>query len=274
MQQQLPTGRLKAKRRSFEEVVRDLRHAVSSLIRHRPANGGHIANALGTGFFVSPTVFLTCHHVINGNTAPHKDGDNYHLVGNLTGSAGIVHEIADGTVGKNIHLFPDSDLALLIVESKSDQAYAALEYGDFSEGREIGVAGYPIPILLSIEGELKYDSLIFRVAKGVVTARYETNLELDQGQTLASIPVIEVNSLFVPGNSGGPIFDASTGRVLGFVVGYQTVKIRERVEEATLIQNCPEGMEKRYIENVNAFYSLGIRLSRVRSHLETFGVPL
>lgn len=274
MNRQAPTGRIRSKRRPFHDIVHDLRHTVFSVIRHRSADKGFLATALGSGFFVSSNVFLTCHHVVNSQTAPHIDGDKYELVANLTGTSGAVHAVAKGIVGQNIHLFPESDLALLLSNVKPDQAFVSLDYGHVLEGKEIGVAGYPLPSLPVVEGVLRYDGLVYRVAKGVVTATYSTHIVPDQGQALDSVPIIEVNFLFVPGNSGGPIFDAETGRVLAFVHGYRTEKIRERIEEASLIQSFPDGMERRYIENLNALYSLGIRMDRVRPNLEKFGVSL
>lgn len=274
MSNQSPAGRLKTKRRRFEQVAADLRHIVFSVIRHRKVEGGNTAVPLGSGFFVSPTAFLTCHHVINNTSAPHIDGDEYQLVSNLTGTSGGVHNIPSVTRGDTLHLFQECDLALLLSVAKKDQPFAALEYGDVPIGKEIGVAGYPLPKLIVAENRLRYDGLIYRVAKGNINAVYTTNINTDQGTELPDIPVVEVNFLFVPGNSGGPIFDGETGRVLAFVHGYHAEKIRERVEQVSLLKEVPNGVAKTYIENLNAIYSLGIKLETVRPHLEKFGASL
>ncbi|MBI1749942.1 MAG: trypsin-like peptidase domain-containing protein [Acidobacteria bacterium] len=270
-----PSGKIPTKRRSFEEVVRDLRHAVYSIVRHRDIGNGRVeAGPLGSGFFVSPEVFLTCNHVIASPQAPHKDGDSYHLVCNLTGTSGAIHAIGNAVVGQNVHLFPDCDLALLISKARKDQPYVSIDFGDVPIGREIGVAGYPLSKLQVVNGNLSYEGLIFRVAKGVVTSTYNTNINPGIGPGIQAVSVIEVNFLFVPGNSGGPVFDAETGRVAAFVHGYTTEKIRERIEEATLIQDLPAGVSRQYIENLNALYSIAIKLERVRPQLEAFGVRL
>jgi hypothetical protein len=91
---------------------------------------------------------------------------------------------------------------------------------------------------------------------------------------MQNVPVLEVNFLFVPGNSGGPVFAAETGRVIGFVRGYKTVKIREMVATATMIQQLPLGVSGQYIENLNAIYSLAIKLDFIRATIESFGVTL
>jgi hypothetical protein len=272
-----PNGRLDRKRRSFEEVVRDIRYTVFSVIRLRPlANGTWNCAALGSGFFVSHNIFQTCHHVINPVSAPHVDGDTYRLVALTDGKgSGCQHQIGDVKVGEALHLFPDSDLALLRCGGAGNQAYVGLEYADVCIGRDIGVAGYPLAQLApGPNGDLRYDGLVFRVARGVATSTYPLNINSDQGIVLQNTPILEVNFLFVPGNSGGPIFDAETGRVIAFVHGYNTVKIRERVEQVTMINPPPQGIAGSYIENLNALYSLGIKMERARPHLENLGVTL
>jgi hypothetical protein len=102
-----------------------------------------------------------------------------------------------------------------------------------------------------------------------VTGRYLAN-----DGALISVPIIEVNFLFVPGNSGGPVFCAQTGRVMGFVRGFQALKIRESVANATMIKQLPLGLNGQYIENLNAIYSLAIKLDFIRTTIEGFGAQL
>lgn len=85
--------------------------------------------------------------------------------------------------------------------------------------------------------------------------------------------VVEVNFMFVPGNSGGPIFDGNTGRVIAYVKGFHHYKIKEVEERCSLIP-LPPGLQPNYLDSVYAIYSLGITLGRVRNHLESFGVQL
>lgn len=84
---------------------------------------------------------------------------------------------------------------------------------------------------------------------------------------------MEVNFLFVPGNSGGPIFDAETGRALAYVKGFRYPKIIEGEETCNLIA-VPAGMQPKYLSAIYAVYSVGLTLDRVRRHLEQFGVKL
>lgn len=267
-------SRISSKKRLFELVAADLRRAVFAVVRHRPQGTGSIAFALGSGFFVSPRVFMTCWHVMNGTGSPHQDGDTYHLVRNVDGSQAVVHIVQNVITGNNLLLFQDADLAILRVEGLQDPAYVGLDFGTVPEGAEIGVAGYPLPNLIADpQGNLRYDGLIYRVGKGVVTARYVAPIQGNQIQSATTVQYIEVNFLFVPGNSGGPIFRADNGLVVGFVHGFNSPRILERVTQATITQ-LPPGMSRDYIEHLNAIYSLSIKIDSARNHLQQVGVAV
>ena len=270
----VPAGRIPTKDRDFDAVVADVRHAVFSVIRHRPAaNGLFDITPLGSGFFVSSEVFVTCWHVIDSPASQHQAGDLYRLVNNLDGLHGIVHEI-NGGVGNDIHLYPDSDLAILLSKSKSDQAYMPVSYADVPVGLEIGIAGYPLAQLsVDSSGNLTLGAVVYRVAKGVATSCFKTDLDMNDGHPLKDREIIEVNFLFVPGNSGGPIFDARRGRAVAYVKGFRSHKIQERPEACNLIP-VPAGMQKDYLAAVHAVYSIGLTLGPLQSHLEQFGVKL
>jgi hypothetical protein len=207
---------------------------------------------------------------MNSPHAPHVDGDSYVSVANLTGKSGKVYRIDTPTMGKEINLFPNLDLAVLQVSSTAeDQPYCALEYGDVWEGEDIGVVGYPLAELRAVNGNLALDAVLYRAARGCVTGRYTAN-----DGPLLSVPYIEVNFLFVPGNSGGPVFSANTGRVLGFVRAFRAVTIKENITTATMISQLPLGLGNQYIQNLNAIYSVAVKLDYIRSTIEGFGVTL
>lgn len=270
----VPAGKIPTKKRDFPSVVADVRHTVFSVHRHRPNGDGTFQiTPLGSGFFVSSQVFATCWHVIDSPQIPHKPGDLYRLVNNLDGKNGIIHEI-NGGLGVDIHLYPDHDFAILLSKSKPDQAYLPISYTDVKMGEEIGVAGYPLPQLSKdAAGNITLGGTVYRVSHGVVNAVYNTDLNTGDGHPLTDVPVLEVNFLFVPGNSGGPIFQADTGRVMAYVKGFRTHKIQERQEQCTLIP-VPAGMQAEYLDGIYAVYSIGLTLDRVRSYLEDFGVTL
>ena len=270
----VPAGKIPTKDRDFDSVVADVRHAVFSVIRYRPAaNNLFDITPLGSGFFVSSEVFVTCWHVVDSPISPHKDGDLYRLLNNLDGTHGIVHEI-NGGIGKDIHLYPDSDFAILISKSKRDQAYLPISYADIPVGLEIGVAGYPLAqATVDANKNLTVGGVVYRVARGVATAFYKTDLDTGDGHPQKDRMILEVNFLFVPGNSGGPIFNARTGRVMAYVKGFRQHKIMDRKEVCNLIP-VPTGMQPDYLAAVHAVYSIGFTLEPARNHLEQFGVTL
>jgi|HubBroStandDraft_2_1064218.scaffolds.fasta_scaffold36128_1 S1-C subfamily serine protease len=270
----IPTGRLKPKGKDFYEIVADYRHIVCSVIRQRPMPQGGVAAfgamPLGTGFFIARDIFITCDHVMNDPANPHQAGDSYVLAANLTGNSGKLYALQNPQIGQEINLFPNLDLAVLRVpNTPQDQPYAPLEYGDVYEGHGIGVVGYPLPVLQVVNGNLALNSLIYRAASGSVTGRYTTN-----DGALQNVPYIEVNFLFVPGNSGGPVFSEKTGRVLGFVRGYRAAKIREIIATATMIPQMPLGVPNQYVESLSAVYSIAVKLDFIRATIEGFGVTL
>jgi S1-C subfamily serine protease len=271
----VPTGRLGTKNRDFTKVVADLRHAVFAVVRFRASQqqpGLFEITVLGSGFFVSPEVFITCWHVIDGPVLPHQAGDKYQLVANL-GSTPVSYPIGD--IGTDIHLFPDEDLAIVICKANKNQAYLAVSYADIPVGTEIGVAGYPLAMLSTdANGNPDVKALVYRVAKGVATAVYRYNIDHKDGHPIPDREVVEVNFMFVPGNSGGPVFEADTGRVVAFVKGFRSHKIQENAEQCFPTTQVPAGLSNTYLDAVHAVYSIGLTLDRVRPQLEQYGVKL
>lgn len=267
-----PRLQLPEKSRSFEEVVGDMKQVVFSILRFRPTQvqKQFQIRVLGSGFFISPTAFLTCHHVVNHNQSPHVDGDNYHLVRRID-EGFMYHHIPNMRLGQNLFLEQGLDIALLVCNGIEPQRYANLDWGDVREGREIGVLGYPLGQVSVVGGRIDYGGLLPRVSKGTVTSRFTTDLKTDQG-VLPNISLIEVSFLFVSGNSGGPVFDARTGKVVGFVNSYNAIKIKEQVETASVNLVIPKTLQRQYIDTVQALYSYAIRVTCVRDFLLARGV--
>jgi hypothetical protein len=258
--------------RKFHEVVADLRQVVFSVIRDRPKpTGGIESAALGTGFFVRADIFISCEHVLNPPGAPHQPGDSYRLIANLSGNDATVHVVTSPQVGKELSLFPQSDLAVLQVANVPDQDFASVCYGDVLVGHEIGVVGYPLATLgTDASGNLLLDGLIYRAGRGVITGRFQGDITT----AAKNIPLLEVNFMFVSGNSGGPVFDPETGRVLGMVQGVQWIKIAEQIVKMNPAPNqqLPLGGTPAYIAPLIAVYSRAVKLDCFKTVLDGFGV--
>lgn len=272
-----PTGRISCVRRPFADVVKDLRFCVFSIIRFRAHPPGqdkqYQIGPIGSGFFVAPTVFLTCNHVMNGVMTAHQVGDKYQLV-RTTGSAVLGIAIPTVEIGQQLHLFPDYDAAILSTPADNPQPYASVGYSDAAEGLEIGVAGYPLSqITAGPGGQPQFQGVVYRVAKGVVTSTIRQRLHPAPDPQTMELSTVEVNFLFVPGNSGGPIFDAETGRVLAFVHGFLNREIIQKYVD-TNAQHVAAGAAPKHVQSLHAVYSLGIRLENIRGELEKVGVTL
>jgi Trypsin-like peptidase domain len=266
-------GKLPSHRRPFPEVVSDLREAVYAIIRLRPTGNGRAdVKPLGSGFFISHSAFVTCNHCMNPVAFPHQDGDTYRLVNNLASDidlhAGRTIDVGNVVAGQNLHLYPTKDFAVLEVDVIVPKAWISLDFSHTRSGRAIGVAGYPLPnVRPTPDGNnLEYSGLAYRVAQNVVTATYNETLT-SRGciSPISNVPIAEVNFLFVSGNSGGPVFDAETGRVIAFVHGYRAVAIEERLAPTKLVATGET------VERVLAVYSVAIRVQCVEAELKQFG---
>ena len=76
---------------------------------------------------------------MNPVSDPHRAGDSYRLIANLTGSSATDHTFANVQVGTNLIFFPNLDLAVLQFNAGPDQPFAAMTYDDVEVGDDIGV---------------------------------------------------------------------------------------------------------------------------------------
>ena len=254
-----------------------MRYCVWSVNRLRPNPSGQDQTftiwPLGSGFFVAPQVFLTCNHVVNGTELPHQLGDRYQFVQRMSNGSAKESPRFASVVGQDLHLLPNQDAAIFQL-NWVPQPYVAVGYSDLGEGREIGIAGYRLPQIIAAQpGGQGLINFIYRVARGIITSTITHAIKPGNGPATAQLNTVEVNFLFVPGNSGGPIFDADTGRVFAFVHGYKDSEIVQRYVN-TNAQNLSQGAPAQHVQALHAVYSLGIKLDAIRTELEGFGVAL
>lgn len=102
---------------------------------------------------------------------------------------------ADGTraSGKVIKLMPKWDLALIATSVSSGIPRATLNCNQLHSGDSVTVVGYPLSLPLSITyGHVMSPELVPDAPR----------------------PLIALDDMLLPGNSGGPVFDAN-GAVIG-----------------------------------------------------------
>jgi hypothetical protein len=241
----------------FSELAKQINDAVFTVVRVRKEGVGYRWTTLGSGFFVSPNgYFLTCHHVINSPKNQHIDGDGYRILSRTGGSLGKFarwHQILNVTAGKELTLIPDKDIAIikfpLGLEDK--QVHLNINYSPVDDGTSIGVMGYPLSRLMFKNNNVNEPDLsnIFpRLSRNIISSQQEVELLQTPDGNVSNIILVEVNFLFVPGNSGGPIFSADNGDAIAFVAGYRAFNLGN---------------------NINAIYSHGISFKPLKSLIKS-----
>lgn len=281
--------RLSIKARLFENVIADVKKATYALVRGRVNKTNEEVNwtSLGSGFFVSGKHFLTCTHVINPKDNPHQDGDIYWML-QQSDTPGLYerYQVKNVVLGKQLFLQEEKDAALIVIDNMPDiqkkknglLQFAAISYDPILDGRAIGVLGYPLSKISFENRNIDkpiLNSFVPRTSKGVVSCQpHYTNIQVDGGRmVLKDIDVIEVDFLFVPGNSGGPVFDAETGKIVGFVHGYSSILISYKLTQIDPKKlSLPEDAPSKFIDTEKAIYSKAIQISNIRDFLEKHGV--
>jgi serine protease Do len=129
------------------------------------------------------------------------------------------------------------DLALLQIDGPPLPALALAEPGTAREGQAIALMGFPLG------GTLGYSMVTHRGIVAAITTvalPAPTARQLDPRAVVrlrdGNFEVIQLDATAYPGNSGGPVVDASSGRVLGIV---NQVLVRNSRESA---MSSPSGI--------------------------------
>ena len=167
----------------------------------------------GTGFVVGDgTLLATNHHVL----PPGVDlelGPVLMVLVSRAGDQGTLRRARVAAMDKS------RDLALLRLEGAPLPALQLEDAGAVREGQSVGLMGYPIA------GAFGFSAVTHR---GIIASITTSALPAATAQTLDprtvrrlrdgnNLEVLQLDATAYPGNSGGPVFDAETGRVLGIV---------------------------------------------------------
>lgn len=233
---------------------------------------------LGTGFVVAPYRLATAAHVINdvnkGEMFQHKDGDKYYIIKH-DDFDNWHYRILEPKLDNEIFIYPDVDLGILyldeefyvfdgrVLADKNDFIRVTKDYRLI--GTDIGVLGYPFCVLSfknSDTAQPVLGNILLRADKGVINCRYRKS---------EKIANYEFTLSFNPGNSGGPIFDIKTGRLVSIVHGFRPTRIKTQeiilTEDEIKKLNPKEYKERGFIETLNTTYSIGFTSS---SFLDVF----
>jgi V8-like Glu-specific endopeptidase len=224
---------------------------------------------IGTGCVVAPHRMITASHVIDnkqatGELAKHKEGDAYYFI--KRDDEGTWHyRFFTPALNKELFLYPDIDLAIIYLDDgfyqngetiytqKDD--YIRIDETFHPIGTDMAVLGYPLCKLDFVNGDINNPNLgniLLRADSGIINCRYHIS---------ATTNLYEFTVAFNPGNSGGPIYNWRTGKLISIVHGFRATptNMNEHIltdEEKTAL-NLKKYSEESFIDVVHANYSIG-----------------
>jgi hypothetical protein len=179
-------------------------------------------------------------------------------------------------------LYPDIDLSILYLEEgfyesngkkfadKNDFIRVSTDH--YPIGTDVGVIGYPL-CKLDFEqldvSKPKMGNILMRADKGVINCKYNRSLTISN---------YEFTMSFNPGNSGGPIFDIKSGKLVSVVHGFKSV--RTNIIEITLSDDeikalkIQDSKNKTFIETQSANYSIGYTSASFIDVCKEHNIPL
>ncbi|HUV03060.1 MAG TPA: serine protease [Desulfobacteria bacterium] len=143
----------------------------------------------GTGFIVTEDGFiLTANHVV-------REAKDKIQVRIMQDNKFKFYEAK--LISENV----DADVALLKIEGEKFPNTKLGEYNEFKEGMSIGFIGFPLTMNLPITNN--------GIISGIGKFQYEKDGEV--------VDIYTLNAFINQGNSGGPVFSADTGEVIGII---------------------------------------------------------
>ncbi|WP_058557145.1 S1C family serine protease [Thiohalocapsa sp. ML1] len=174
----------------------------------------------GTGFVVAPNHVITNAHVVPAKL----DADRRETIAVYRPAAGNRTEMRPA---KLIARDAEHDLALLRFEGAALPAVALGRTADIREGQWAAFTGYPLVNALGLYSATHRATVaaIAPVASPVGSGR-ELTPEMIK-RLSAPFSVLQLDAVAYPGNSGSPLFDVETGRVIGVINSVYVKRTRE-----------------------------------------------
>ncbi len=167
----------------------------------------------GTGFVVGDgTLLATNFHVLPA-PADLETGPPLMVMVGRSGDQGMLRR------ARVVASDRPRDLALLRLEGPALAPLPLENPAAVREGQSIALMGYPIGGVLGFSA-VTHRGIVASITTSALPAATAQTLDpraLRQLRDGSKLEVIQLDATAYPGNSGGPVFDAETGRVLGIV---------------------------------------------------------
>ena len=168
------------------------------------------ADLMGTGFVVGDGLHvITNAHVVSRLL----DMEHNEMLVVLVGRG----DTAKARPATKVAIDPEHDLALLKI---GGDPLPALSFGDSNavkEGDEVAFTGFPIGMILGLY-PVTHRGSISSITPIVIPAASSRQLDINMIKRLRTpFSVFQLDGTAYPGNSGSPIFDPVTGKVLGII---------------------------------------------------------
>ena len=165
---------------------------------------------LGTGFVIGDGRHVaTNHHVIEVELdAAHQE----HLVAFIGHGREVQYRTARITAIDQQH-----DLAVLTIDGAALPALAIDATAEIREGTSIAFTGFPLGAVLGLH-PVTHQGIVSALTPLAIPASTAAQLSTDKIAALrAPYNVIQLDATAYPSNSGSPVYDQSTGKVIGIV---------------------------------------------------------
>ena len=206
------------------DTVDKIRPSIVAVGTVKPAKRANAAgpalNYLGTGFVVgNGRQVITNFHVI-----PEKlDAEAMEALAVFVGRGGS----GEARQARVVRSDPDHDVALLEIGGAALPALQLAESGTVREGEEIAFTGYPIGPVLGLY-PATHRGIVSAVTPIVIPAMSSRTLTAEQVRRIRSpFDVYQLDATAYPGNSGSPVYNPQTGRVVGVINSVLVKKTKE-----------------------------------------------
>lgn len=197
---------------SLPDVIDEIRPSIVAIGTayppRQPNRKGDPVSYLGTGFVVGDGL----HVVTNAHVIPSKlDTDNKQSLAVFSGrGAKATAHTAVVVLSDPVH-----DLALLQIRGEPLPAMVLGDSDRVREGQEVAFTGYPIGIVLGLY-PVTHRGIVAAITPMTRPMENARNLNAVQLKRLRNpFDAFQLDAIAYPGNSGSPVYEITTGRVLG-----------------------------------------------------------